>query len=53
MARQRLEEFRTFLEEDLHNVSLQEEAAKLEMAPCLGFSGITSHLLPSGYSFIH
>jgi hypothetical protein len=31
MAQQWLEEVHIFLEEDLHNVTLQEEAAKLEM----------------------
>jgi len=32
----RLEEIHIFLEEDLHNVTIQEEAAKLEFAVIIG-----------------
>jgi hypothetical protein len=36
MARQKLEQVHIFLEEDIHNVALQEEVAKLEMVVTKG-----------------
>lgn len=45
-ARQQLEEVNIFLEEDLHNVTLQEEATKLEMVVHRGKDYINRVLRP-------
>lgn len=42
MARQRMDEVHIFLEEDIHNVTLQEEATKLEMTMRRGEDNIAN-----------